>query len=66
MFNCDIDTIIDMIYYTSRFGELNPSNFMTKIFVMLKGIGIFILVTGNLAIYISIDSKEIEEELAEN
>ena len=57
MFSCDIENIVDMLYYTAGFGDINPEDFITKIFVMMKDIAMFMLLTGNLAIYLSIESK---------
>lgn len=52
MFSCNIKTIVDMLYYTASFGDIEPERFITKVLVMMKDIDIFILLTGNLAIYI--------------
>lgn len=57
MFSCRIETIVDMLYYTAGFGDINPESFITKILVMMKDIAMFMLLTGNLAIYVSIESK---------
>ncbi|RDY25830.1 hypothetical protein CHL78_016165 [Romboutsia weinsteinii] len=57
MFSCDIENIVDMLYYTAGFGDINPESFITKILVMMKDIAMFMLLTGNLAIYLSIESK---------
>lgn len=57
MFSCNIENIVDMLYYTAGFGDINPESFITKIFVMMKDIAIFMLLTGNLAIYLSIERK---------
>ena len=58
MFKCNTNNIVDMIYYTAGFGEINPENFITKILVIMKNVATFMLITGNLAIYVSIDSKD--------
>lgn len=57
MFSCNIENIVDMLYYTAGFEDINPASFITKLFVMMKGIAMFMLLTGNLAIYLSIESK---------
>ena len=58
MFDCDVNNIIDMIYFTGGFEEINASNFITRVLVMLKNISIFILMTGNLAIYLNIEEEK--------
>lgn len=57
MFNSDITNIVDMVYFTSGFSDIQPSNFITKILYMMKDISIFILMTGNLAIYLNMETK---------
>ena len=58
MFDNNINNIIEMIYYTSGCGDFNPSNFIPMIFIIIKNISNFILITGNLALYINIESKD--------
>ena len=58
MFNGNVKNIVDMIYFTGGFSGIDASNFITRTLVMLKNISIFILMTGNLAIYLNIDTSE--------
>lgn len=57
MFSCDIENIVDMLYYTAGFGDIKPESFITKILIMIKDTAMFMVLTGNLAIYISIYRK---------
>ncbi|CEO08405.1 hypothetical protein [Paraclostridium sordellii] len=60
MFNVNVKNIADMIYFTCGFSGIDASNFITRSLVILKNISIFIIMTGNLAIYLNIDTgKEI-------
>lgn len=58
MFNIEIKNIVDMVYFTAGFSDIEAANFITKIFVMIKDISIFILMTGNLAVYLNIEIKK--------
>lgn len=66
MFDCKVNNVLDMLYYTSGFGEINPVNFMTKTLVMIKEVSIFTLITGNFAIYLAIDSKKNNHQKINN
>lgn len=58
MFTPGITNIVDMIYFTGGFSDIQADNFITKILVMLKDISIFILMTGNLAVYLNIEIEK--------
>ena len=58
MFDNNINNIIEMIYYTSGCGDFNINNFIPMLFIIIKNISTFILITGNLALYLNIESKD--------
>ena len=58
MFDNNINNIIEMIYYTSGCGDFNINNFIPMLFIIIKNISTFILITGNLALSLNIESKD--------
>ncbi|MDU2148125.1 MAG: hypothetical protein E7E58_08995 [Paeniclostridium sordellii] len=50
--------ILDILYKTSGCGDLNPSSMIAKILIIIQSASITILIAGNLAIYINMNTKQ--------
>ena len=53
----EVGNIIDILYKVVGCGELDPISMVAKILIIMQMASITILITGNLAMYISIDTK---------
>lgn len=54
----EVGNIIDILYKVVGYGELDPLSMVAKILIIMQMASITILITGNLAMYISIDTKK--------
>lgn len=58
MFNNDISTIMDMLYYTISSDTISANYFLAKFYIIILNISITLIITGNLAVYLGMKKDE--------